>query len=370
VVRTEVSWSILEPRAANQPDPKALAFVDRLLADAAAAHIKVIATVHSTPCWDSSAPAALLAACSPNHLSPANAWPPRDPAEYGRIASFLVRRYGTELAAIEVWNEPDLSRELYFAGPEKAVHYAAVLRAAYIAVKQANPQVPVLAGSLVGSNGVFLRALYRAGIKGYYDGLAIHYYTLTLASLRSIRQVQLANGDSKPLWLDEFGWTDCWPRERVEEEQACVTPRVQAANIADTFHQLASTPWIAAEVIFKLRDSRREDFGAVTQSGARKGAFNALSSALIAPYSTPISPIGLQLRRHGPRVVASGSGPVGDFMGLEAFQGGALRYRAVFTLDRFNRYSIPLPRVLGTHGLRVRVFQYWSGIGRAAQKRI
>ena len=47
-----------------------------------------------------------------------------------------------------------------------------------------------------------------------------------------------------------------------------------------------------------------------------------------------------------------------------------LRYRALFTLDRFNRYSIALPSVLGTHGLRVRVFQYWSGLGKAAQKSI
>jgi hypothetical protein len=69
-------------------------------------------------------------------------------------------------------------------------------------------------------------------------------------------------------------------------------------------------------------------------------------------------------------VIASGSGPVGDFMQLEAFEGKLLRYRALFKLDRFNRYSITLPSVLGTHGLRVRVFQYWSGVGKAAQKRI
>jgi hypothetical protein len=370
VVRTELDWSVLEPRAANQTDPQALAFVDRLVADAAAAHIKVIATVRSTPCWDSSAPAALMAKCTPNHLTAANAWPPRDPGEYARIVSFLVRRYGTKLAAIEVWNEPDLSKELYFAGPEKAAHYAAILRAAYPAVKQANPQVAVLAGSLVGSNGVFLRALYAAGIKGYYDGLAIHYYTLTLASLRSIREVQLANGDSKPLWLDEFGWGSCWPHARIQQEQACVTPRVQASNIANIFRELANTRYVAAEVIFQLRDYSHEDFGAVTQSGLQKPAFKTLSSALASPFSARVSPVTLRLRRHSGRVLAGGSGPVGDFMGLEVFQGSTLRYRAVFTLDRFNRYSIPLPRALGTHGLRVRVFQYWSGIGRGAQKRI
>jgi hypothetical protein len=57
-------------------------------------------------------------------------------------------------------------------------------------------------------------------------------------------------------------------------------------------------------------------------------------------------------------------------MELEAFQGSVLRYQALFTLDRFNRYSIALPSVLGSSGLRVRVYQYWAGLGRSAQRDI
>ena len=69
-------------------------------------------------------------------------------------------------------------------------------------------------------------------------------------------------------------------------------------------------------------------------------------------------------------MLASGEAPVGDFMRLEAFQGKLLRYRATFELDRFNRYSIALPRVLGSHGLTVRVSQTWTGLAKAAQKTI
>ena len=47
-----------------------------------------------------------------------------------------------------------------------------------------------------------------------------------------------------------------------------------------------------------------------------------------------------------------------------------LRYRALFTLDRFDHYSIALPAVLGTRGLSVRVFQYGGGPSRAAQSSI
>jgi hypothetical protein len=369
LVRVDVQWSALEPTGPGAIDPGTLAFLDRLVSDAAASGIRVIATADSTPCWASSAPAAVLSRCAPGRSSKANAWPPGNPADYASFVGYLAARYGTRLAAIEIWNEPDQANEDYFAGPEKPQRYAAVLRAAYPAIKQANPNVPVLAGSLVGSNGVFLRALYAAGIKGYYDGLAVHFYNLTLGSLRAIHEVQLANGDTKPLWLDEFGWSSCWPRRKLQEEQACVTPKIQAANIANVFRSLARTPYVAAEVLYKLRDSTNEDFGALSTQGARKPAFAALAGVLANPFGSP-SRVTLRLgKRHG-GVLASGAGPVGDYMELEAFQGATLRYKALFTLDRFNRYSIPLPPVLGTRGLTVRVYQYWAGKAKAAQRAI
>jgi Cellulase (glycosyl hydrolase family 5) len=369
VIRTELRWSLIEPNGPGQMDPATLAVVDRLVSDAAAEGIKVIVTVDSTPCWASSAPASILSRCTPGAPGPANAWPPRDAATYATFVAFLAQRYGTRLAAIEVWNEPDQSNEAYLAGPEKPQHYATILRAAYPAIKQANPGIPVLAGSLVGSNGLFLKALYAAGIKGYYDGLAVHFYNLTLASLRSIHEVQLANGDYTPLWLDEFGWSSCWPRYKLQQEQACVTPRIEAQNITNVFRSLAHTPYVAAEVIYELQGSASENFGALSQNGARKPAYAALEGVLSSPFGRP-TPVSLSLRRHGGRVLASGSGPVGDFMELEAFQGSVLRYRAVFTLNRFNRYAIALPSALGTHGLQVRVYQYWTGPGSDAEQSI
>jgi Cellulase (glycosyl hydrolase family 5) len=368
VVRTQLPWAIMQPHGPNQLDSHALAFADRLMADAAAAGIKVIATALSTPCWASSAPAQDLKRCSATRLTSANAWPPSEPGTYATFVAYLARRYGTRLAAIEIWNEPDQANELYFAGRNKVQHYAAVLRAAYPAIKQANPSVTVIAGSLVGSNGVFLRALYAAGIKGYYDGLAVHYYSLTLASVRSIRQAQLANQDNKPLWLDEFGWSSCWPQQRIQDEQACVTTQIQRVNIANIVRSLAHTSYVAAEVLYQLRDSAAENFGLLSVSGQHKPAFSALAGALASPFAR-VSPVTLTLHRRGGHVVASGSGPVGDFMGLEATT-SRFRYRATFVLDRFNRYSIGLPAVLGVRGLRVRAYQYWMGPGKAAHKSI
>ncbi len=368
VIRSEVPWSAFEPLGPGQIDPATQAFADRLVSDAASAQIKVIMTVDSAPCWASSAPAALLAGCSPSQPNGASSWPPREPADYAAFVSYLATRYGTRLAGIEVWNEPDQANEAYFAGPDKPERYAAVLRAAYPAIKAANPNVLVLAGSLVGPNGGFLRELYAAGIRGFYDGLAVHYYTLTLAAVRSIHEVQLANGDHTPLWLDEFGWSSCWPRP-IEQEQGCVTAQTQAANITNTLRSLARAPYVAAAVAYKLSDSPSEEFGLLSASGARKPSFAGFAAAIATPFGA-ISRTTLSLARKAGHVVAAGSGAVGDYMRMEVFRGSVLRYHAFFTLDRFNRYSITLPSVLGTRGLQVRVYQYWAGPASAARKSI
>jgi Cellulase (glycosyl hydrolase family 5) len=370
LVRVNVLWSVMEPNGPSSIDPGALAFTDRLVSDAAAAGLRVIMTADGTPCWASSAPASVLGLCRPQQTSKANAWPPVRPADYASFVGFLAQRYGTRLAGIEIWNEPDQANQQYFAGPDKPRRYAAILRPAYTAIKHANPAVPVLAGSLVGSNGVFLRALYAAHIKGYYDGLSVHFYNLTLGSLRAIHEVQLANRDSKPLWLNEFGWSSCWPRYMIQQEQACVTPQAQATNIVDLYRSLARAPYVASAVVYDLQGSVTEDFGLLNGSGTPKPAFPAFSQALLSSRAQNPSPIKLSLRRRGSRIQASGSGPVGDYMQLEAFIAGKLRYRALFVLDRFNRYSVELPKALGTSGVQVRVFQYWAGAGKGIKRGI
>lgn len=153
VVRVVVPWAALEPREDRGVDARALAFTDRLMADAGAAGIKVIMTVERTPCWASSAPAKLLRKCRPDAFGAANAYPPRSTAPYGAIVAFLARRYGSGLAALEVWSEPDQINEAYFAGPEKIARYTALLRAAYPAIKAADPSVTVLGGSLTAPTG-------------------------------------------------------------------------------------------------------------------------------------------------------------------------------------------------------------------------
>lgn len=370
LIRVEMPWAQFQPTSATSFAQRTITASDRLVEDAAKDHIGVIALVDRTPCWASTAPALVMSACVPGRsIGQAYAWPPREAAAFGAFTGWLAKRYGNNLAAIEVWNEPDQSNQHFLAGPEKPAQYAKLLRAAYPAIKQADSQITVLAGSLVGSNGTFLNALYAAGIGGYYDGISVHFYNLTLGSLRAFREVQLAHHDRTPLWLDEFGWTSCWPARNVEQEQACVSQSVQAQNMASMIHELARTSYVAAAALYELQDSSNESFGVLSAAGKRKPSFYALAKALRSPFTAP-APVKLALSASHGRVIATGSGPVGDYMRLEAWVNGALRYYRIFTLNRFNDFKIALPSVLGTRHITVRVYQYWLGTGRAAKRSI
>jgi len=59
--------------------------------------------------------------------------------------------------------------------------------------------------------------------------------------------------------------------------------------------------------------------------------------------------------------------PAGDAAELEVNIGPSLHYKASLTPDRFNRYSLSIPARRGTRGLRVHVYQCWSGEGAWAQ---
>lgn len=356
LVRIEVRWSEFEPQP-GQINPEMLGQLDTFMRAAARSGIRVIVLSQGTPCWDSTAPAEIEAMCIPGESSKANDWPPANDAAFGSFVALLAKRYAPELAAIEVWNEPDQANEDYLAGPEKAAHYAEILKAAYPAIKAVAPQVAVLAGSFIDPTGYFLRLLYEHGIQGYYDGLSVHFYTLTLAALHVIHEVQLKYHDSKPLWLDEFGWPSCWPEHQIEQEQACVSARAQAQNLASMTHELARLPYVAAAVFYKFQDSSEEPFGVLTESGARKPSFAAVARAFAHPLRRA-APVRLQLRRWRGQLVATGSAPVGDYMQLEALRNGHLRYSALFTLDRFNRYRVVLPAAIGLNGVHVRVYQY------------
>lgn len=343
VVRTEVRWDALEA-VPGAYDPATLAAADYLVAGAAARGLKVLLMVDSTPCWASDAPDSVKGDCSTDtQRSAANAYGPLEPARYGALAAFLTSRYGARLAGFEVWNEPDQGNDYYLAGPNKPARYAAILKAAYTQIKQASPATKVLGGAFVGANGVFLRALYAQGIKGYYDILSVHFYDETLYGLRETRKVQRANGDAKPMWLGEFGYSSCAPRMRMQAGQTCVTRRAQGQKIADVFRGSRPMNYLQGAIVYQVSDSSEFEMGLFDTAGRKKPAFAPVRS--VFTRSKPPKPrrISLKLRRAGGRIVATGSGPGADFYEFSVRSGGRLSYRTIVKLSPDLTFKVKLP---------------------------
>jgi hypothetical protein len=88
--------------------------------------------------------------------------------------------------AIEVWNEPNIARE-WPQGQISGANYTRLLRAAYQAIKAANPNVMVISGApaptgaeaafpgQVMNDDNFMLQMREAGAGNYFDCLGLHY---------------------------------------------------------------------------------------------------------------------------------------------------------------------------------------------------
>ena len=147
------------------------------------------------------------------------------PSAYAAVAADLATQLKGKGVDYEVWNEQD-DTTFWLNGPQPGA-YTELLKAAYPAIKRADPDANVIVGGLVGNNFEFVEALYAHGAKGSFDGVAVHTDTACLTTdpreyyrepsgrigrysftgYREVRATMLANGDDKPVWMTELGWS-------------------------------------------------------------------------------------------------------------------------------------------------------------------
>ena len=288
-VRIDVAWGTLEDRGKGNFSPWYKDKLDRFIAGSDARGMKVIATLWSTPCWASTAPDTLKQGCADGWWGRGVAsYAPSNPSDYADIARWVTARYGSKLAALEIWNEPNLASGDFLRAPDKPAAYAALLKAAYPAAKAGDPSVPVLAGALSSTDQSFLGALYNDGIKGSYDGFSVHPYADPgFAKMAAFHAAQQAAGDNTPLWATEFGWPT------GTSTQWSVTEAAQATNIKQAFADLDGLGYVQAATIYNLRDKgtdagySEDNFGLVRRDFSPKASFEALKDALGAPPAAP-----------------------------------------------------------------------------------
>jgi hypothetical protein len=229
-VRVDVGWSTLQP---NGPGPFDMWYVDLLdavIEGAKQRGLKVIFDLWQTPSWASDSGHAYA--------------PPRDPADFADAVGRAAQRWGDDVDAWEIWNEPNL--DSFFEGTDPAT-YTALLCAAYPAVKQYDLD-PVLFGGLMYNDDAWLRKAYEAGAKGCFDALATHPYVgpsdaapdtpavgavWRLTHTPAVRAVMNQWGDNrKKIWVTELGWSS-GPDSAGNPWDRAVTPQRQAQYLRE-----------------------------------------------------------------------------------------------------------------------------------------
>ncbi len=224
-IRIDIGWASLE---ADGDDKYAEWYVDRIdsvLRAADARNLKVLAMFWLTPAWA-------------NDGRGLRALPTRL-AHYAEAVGWAAERWGAQIDAWEIWNEPNSSDFLVDGTPRR---YAGLLCAAYPAVK-AEDTSPVLSGGLQYNDAAWLGRVYRNGGKGCFDAVATHPYVSPsdappetrheqqiwrLTRTPAVRRVMRRHGDAaKRVWMTEIGWSTGRPPDPDPWERG-VSRAVQA----------------------------------------------------------------------------------------------------------------------------------------------
>lgn len=152
---------------------------------------------------------------------------------YARYAVEVLRHYGSQIRAVEIWNEYNggFSRGPADGKPEV---YAAMLRQAYRAIKRERPDVLVLAGDTIGIPLDWLETVIQQVGIDRIDGISVHPYGYLLTPEHQGERIEALralirkhnHGKDKPIWVTEQGWYTTAPNDHGN--RAPITELTQA----------------------------------------------------------------------------------------------------------------------------------------------
>jgi hypothetical protein len=169
---------------------------------------------------------------------------------FGEYVFRMVQRYQDQVAAWEIWNEPNILP--FWAPLPNPELYTKLLREAYTRAKQADPDCIIVGCAFAGPDHTFLKQMYEQGVAGHFDVLSYHNYGQGLDMLtewpavEQFREIMAAHGDGdKPIWHTENGFYT-GPVGLSMSDQAARLVRyslgLRALGIARTF-QLTINDW-------------------------------------------------------------------------------------------------------------------------------
>ncbi len=250
---------------------------DRIVDAAQRYNLRVIARIDNAPEWSHPATSTLKSPPDAEHLD-----------DFANFIRVFVERYRGRIAAIQIWNEPNLTGEwavedgLFRSGPRAVdpAEYVELLRAAYEGAKSADPNMIVLAAPLATNNETisfrgnmnemdFLQGMYDAGAMPYFDVMSANAYgkefppedppsrdKLNFRRVELLREVMERNGDgNKAVWFNEYGWNAAPENGEVTEfPWGRVTSQQQAEYTVEGIkYAREHWPWAGVFTIWYLR---------------------------------------------------------------------------------------------------------------------
>ena len=305
-VKFQARWEQLEPTQGNI----LWSNVDYIVNAANDAGVKLLFSVVTAPNW------ARIGQNLAVH------GPPNNPSTYASFVSALAKRYKGKITAYEIWNEQNLDREWGGPSRQNAANYVTLLKAAYQAVKAADPQAKVITGALTPAGNVnipslggllarddveYLQEMYGAGMKGYFDAVAVHpsgfnnapdldpldpavlvrpgsfkqHRSFYFRNYERYGEVMVQQGDGdKALWFTEFGWASgcnagnewAYANENTEQDQASYL--VKAYEIARKSGYVG--PMFIWNLNFPGSDEAKCAFALLKPDGSPRPAYTSL----------------------------------------------------------------------------------------------
>jgi hypothetical protein len=133
---------------------------------------------------------------------------------YARYAVGVLNHYGSQVKAVEIWNEYNGD---FCHGPataDRSGTYVQMLRTAYAAIKAARADVTVVGGATAGVPLPYWEKIMAAGGLDSMDALSIHPYRIGSppegmeTDITDLQKLVLKynHGATKPIWVTEIGW--------------------------------------------------------------------------------------------------------------------------------------------------------------------
>ncbi len=263
--------------------------------------------------------------------------PPDDLNDWATFCGTVAGRYRGHIAAYQIWNEPNLTRE-WGNRPPDAAAYVNLLAACSQAIRAADPKAIIISAGLAPTgtydttaqpDDIYLQAMYDAGFQQYVDVVGVNapgynnppdvspdeavargsQRFFTFRRVEDMRKIMVENGDAgRQMAILEMGWHTN-PGNNASYAWYAVDEATQAKYLVQAYQYAADhwRPWMGLMTTIYIADPswtpQDEEYwwSITTPEGYTRQAFLDLANmakycgSRVIPAREPDSPEALGL---------------------------------------------------------------------------